>query len=672
MNPKLVIPLAAAGALILLVCILRLGSAPAPAEPSLPGAAAGESAPDEIGAPSLTAPEKDRERERLGEPGTGGAGTRAPAGRTPIAAKAGDAGAAPTGPVRGRVLDVDGVPLAGAGIFVGPFGSSAARGIRLQSNSPLGLRYRTADGADDARFSPPRPDVPQKVGSSADLGRFEVVRPGAGSFLHARGDAQVPVYASAVSGPGPDEPESILVVARPSAVAGVVVDESGRPIEGATVAIRMPDSLKSSLGVILDRAEPLEYYARSGTDGRFEIADAPAVPDRILVAELQGLPTQGQPLTALPEMQVRIAFQLAPQFEVAARGVVVDGDGKPVPDATVRLGRHDTRSGLDGKFLLDATETPSGTEIVAAKAGFSPARANFEPGSGEITLRLGPPTLRLAGRVVDAAGKPIRSVEVRALGLTRVNGVALEDAATWDGPGPFTVKDTDNEGKFELGGLQPRTYVLGLLDRNSLRTMRTEPFLAGRTDLEIRFVGDGAVVHVAGRVVDRGGAPVPRAEVRLVREIMREEGGYREGVEVFKSADEEGIFDFPDMAGDVRAARVGFPGDIAYEHPLEAGQDLGHLTLIAFRRAHFQIEIGNSEVQPDFFGVLDGAGRAMPIMKYEGSIVKSNMRWGIQDGRSETLTVLDAAETVVLYQKGAEVGRASLRLVPGDLTVVRP
>ena len=77
-------------------------------------------------------------------------------------------------------------------------------------------------------------------------------------------------------------------------------------------------------------------------------------------------------------------------------------------------------------------------------------------------------------------------------------------------------------------------------------------------------------------------------------------------------------------------------------------------------------------MQPDFFGVLDGAGRAMPIMKYEGSIVKSNMRWGIQDGRSETLTVLDAAETVVLYQKGAEVGRAPLRLVPGDLTVVRP
>lgn len=674
MKTKVVIALLAAGALLLVVWTLRVGSAPESAEPTLPESAGEESHTGEVAAPSLAALEDEGERQSESRTS---AGTTDPGVRTPIAGAAAAAGQAPfDAPIRGRVLDSDGRPVAGAGIFLGSFGSNRARGIRLQSSSLFGVRglqtritrFGAGDGGATAQDAKP----PPRIGASGDQGRFEIARPPDGSVLHARGESHVPVLALDWWGRDPTYVEPILVVARPAAVAGVVVDEAGRPIEGAEIAVRIPDSLKPSLGVILDRAEPLEYFARSGPDGRFEIADAPGVAGRHLVLTRAGSPSQDVPIAAGPETQLRIVLQLAPEPEDAVRGIVLDAESRPVPDASVRLVRHNTRTGTDGKFVLDAADAQPGSEILAAKPGFTPGRAVFDPHAESITLRLGPPTLRLRGRVVDDAGRPMRSVEVRALGLTRVGGSALEDLATWDGPGPFTVGDTDGEGKFEIGGLQPRAYVLGLLDRGTLRTMRTEPIQAGRTDLEIRFQADGASVIVAGRVVDRAGAAVPRAEVRLVRDITREEGGHREGVDTFKSADEEGVFEFQDAAQDVRAARVGFPGDMAFEHPLEAGQDLAHLVLVAYRRAHFQIDLAGSEVQADFFGIQDGAGRGMPIVKYEGNIAKSNMRWPIQDGRSDTLTVLDAAETVILFHQGAEIGRTPLRLVPGELTVVRP
>lgn len=671
MKPKVVIMLLAVGAALLVAWILSVGSAPESADPSLSGTAEEEAPTGEAGTPSLAALEG--EGGSASESRTAAAAAE-PSGRTPIAgapAAAGQLGS--DTPVRGRVLDADGRPIAGAGIFLGSFGSDRARGIRLQSTlfgvSSLQTRIK---GFGAAAAMPADTGNPARIGASGDLGRFEVARPQDGNVLHARGDGHVPVLALNWWGRDPTYVEPILVVCRPAAVAGVVVDERGTPIEGAEVAVRSPDGLKASLGVILDRAQPLEYFARTGADGRFEIADAPGVNGRHLVAAREGSPPKDQPIAAGPETQLRIVLELAKEPKGAVRGIVLDAEGKPVADATVRLVRHNARTGEDGKFLLETTDVQPGSEILAGKPGFTPGRATFDPHAENVEIRLGPPTLGFAGRVIDAEGQPMRSVEVRALGLTRVAGTALEDLSTWDGPGPFTVKDTDSEGKFELGGLQPRTYVIGLLDRNTLRTMRTEPIQAGRKDLEIEFRADGATVLVAGRVIDRSGAPVPRAEVRLVRDITREEGGYREGVDVFRSADEEGVFAFPNAAADVRAVRVGFQGDMAYEHPLGGGQDLAHLVLVAFRRTHFQLDLTGSDVQADFFGIVDEAGQGLLIVKYEGNIAKSSMRWPIQEGRSDALTVLDAAENVVLYFQNAEVRRIQVRLIPGDLTVVRP
>ena len=662
MNTKVVIGSAVVLALLLLAWILSLGSAPGTAEPASPPVA--ERPAGEPGAPHLADLEREREADRAGESRVA-AEAAAPELTILHPGRPGSPGGpAPAGAIRGRVLDADGRPVAGAGIFVGPFVTVQGRGIRPQTSGilPPG-RGGEANG---------ETDLPRRIGESADEGRFEVARVPDGTVFHARSEQLVPVVAVHWWGQDPAYVEPILVVARAAAVAGIVVDEEGAPLAGTRIALRLPENFRASLGVILDRAEPLEYHVVSGADGRFEIFDAPGVVGRHLVVEREGSPLHFQSIDEGPETQVRIVLHVAPEPEIAARGVVLDADGKPVPEASVRLAGRVATTGEDGKFVLDASNLQPGAEIVAAKPGFLPGRVPFEGPGESVTVRLGPPARVLAGRVVDAAGKPKRSVEVRALGLTRVAGGSLEDLATWGGEGPFTVADTDTEGKFRIGGLEARAYVVGLVDRSSLRTMRTEPIQAGREDLEIVFKVEIGTVRIAGRVVDRGGTPVAHAEVRLVREIVREEGGFKEGVDVVRTADAEGLFDFGEVAADVRAVHAGFPGEMAYEHPFESGEDLSSLVLLAFRRAHFQIDLTGSNVQADGFALLDVEGRPMPIASYEGNIAKSAMRWAIHDQRSDTLTALDAADTLVLYRKREEVGRHPVRFVPGDVTIVRP
>jgi hypothetical protein len=287
-------------------------------------------------------------------------------------------------------------------------------------------------------------------------------------------------------------------------------------------------------------------------------------------------------------------------------------------------------------------------------------------------LRLGPASLRLSGRVVDAEGRPVAAVELSVEDATLVDGIALEGLAVGDGGGPSTRDTTDAEGRFELGGLDRRSYVLGLVDRRSMLTMRTDPLQAGRTDVEIRFGGDIATVRVAGRVVDRGGQPVPGAEVWIAREVAREGSRQGQRVEVFTRANGEGAFEFPSLSSDVSSARVAFPNDLSVEHEIEKGANLGGLVLVAFRRAHLQVDLTGSSVVADGFEVLDESGEPLTVGKFEANFAMSMSRAPITGGRSEVLTSLDSAETVVLYEKEKEVSRIKVRLVPGEVTMVRP
>lgn len=659
MKIRIVIAVAAAIAALVLVWILLWVTSTGPSGATSPGKASADSPTGEESSPAIVALEGTDERKSIG---TGGeidsAGSRS------AAAAGSEQGRAPSeSTLRGRVLDAQGRPIESAGIFVGSFGSDPAHGIRQR-------HHVGRVGWIEVRDDQPKPTL--RIGESGHGGRFELARQPDGTLLHARGEHQVPVLAFECYGSDPKSIEAILVVAAPSAVAGIVVDEQGLPIEGIEVAVLVPEGFQASLGLILDRSEPLEYFTRSGADGRFEIVDAPGIQDRLLAVTREGSPSQEQPIGAGPETSLRIVFQLGEELQAAARGIVLDAKGVPASDASVRLGQASARTGADGRFVVDASAAEPGFLILAAKPGFAPGRAAFDPQMKEFVVRLGAPTLRLAGRVVDGKGRPMAEVEVRALDLTHVDGMALEDMSTWDGTGPFTHDDTDAEGRFEIGGLEPRAYSLGLLDRRTMRTMQTTPIQAGKTDAEIRFEAGDATGRIAGRVVDPGGNPVPSAEVWLSREIARPEGGQRDRLEIFARGDGEGVFEFQDVALDAVSVRVAFPGDLSSEHEFGAGEDLSHLVLVAYRSAHLQVDLTGSDLQADAFGILDRSGTALSIMKHEGNVVTSSMQWPIADQRSDVLTALEMAETVVVYYRNVETSRVPVRLVPGELTVVRP
>lgn len=658
MNTKVVIALLAAALGVLVLAWSLLGGPLTGSPPGRSGGSSTDAEPRERGAPAL---------EGEDDPESRVAGDRVEPGERVAISSTSDAPnrARSRGTIRGRVVDAEGRGIQGAAILAGPLPADGKGGVRSLSSALFGTPELGSSGAQIAGSA-------LEIGKSGEQGRFEIPRPDDGSLLHARGEHHVPVRALGCWDGDPNQVESVLVVARPASVAGVVVDAEGRPIEGVVVSVRVPDSPSPTSGSILDCTVPLEHYARSDDAGRFEIADAPGVSGRLLVVRRTGSPPQSQPIAASPETHLRIIFDVGAESETSARGVVLDADGRPVAGASVRFGPHEARTEADGRFVLETVVTQPASEILASKSGFWPASAALDPHGGEYVLRLGPPSLRLAGRVVDADGRPIAAVDVSALDLTRVDGIALEDLAAGGGPGQSTHDETDAEGKFEIGGLDRRAYVLGLVDRRSMLTMRTEPIDAGKTDAEIRFGGDRMTVKVAGRVVDKAGQPVPGAEVWLAREIAREEGGQGGRVEVFARANGEGAFEFPDVSVDVRYARVAFPNDLSFEHRIEPGQNLGGLVLVAYRRAHLQIDLTGSSVVADGFEVLDGTGEPLSVGKFEANLVMSMGRGPITGERSEVLTSLDSAETVVLYNGQAETGRIKVRLVPGVVTIVRP
>ena len=602
----------------------------------------------------------------------------------------------------GHVIDLDGHAIEDALVYCSPFddgfdsgvrtrktfdslggtgGSTFTRGTTTFAANFVSLGTvrdprtfgQSLDGSRSrATFDPL--DRPAPIAVSGAGGRFEIETTNLpnGSVLHARKSNLVSVlaYDYDTRNPGPDPP--VLVLAKTSRVAGIVVDEQGRSLSGIEVFVRAPRSLRTTLGLITDHSEQLEAFARTGEDGRFEIANAPRIEGRRLFVTRDRPDTEGRSLSVEPETDLRIEFRLEPELAVPVHVLVLDESGSPVAGARVGFGFPGFVCDADGRFVLDAAHAKAGIEIVATAPGYVPARERFEPGMDDFRLRLGPRTNRLSGRVIDSEGKTMSQVEVGIADPTPSGTATLEVLATHGGDGLSTRTITDSDGRFELGGFLDRPYSLTLVDHRTLRTCRVGPILAGGGDVELRFQNADRVARIAGRVVDASGAAVPGADVWLGRPLVRIEGKKAETIELRGKADAGGSFEFPSVSLDVQSVGAAFPGDVDARRAVAAGEDLEHLVVVAYRRAHFRIDLSATGLDADAFEILDPAGERMSIFEYQGSVSQSWKIGEIVDGQSETRAVAAAAETLVLERAKAEVARIPIHLVPGELTVLRP
>jgi hypothetical protein len=191
--------------------------------------------------------------------------------------------------------------------------------------------------------------------------------------------------------------------------------------------------------------------------------------------------------------------------EIVLQGRVTDDLGRRVEGAKVRVWFQGTAiadevSGKDGGFRVRLRGTPAPYTIRIAHAGLateiSDIRLDRPPAIVVRSFHL-VPEISQRGRVVDAAGAPVRGVEVRAL-RTPDDVVEVSSAQTGD------------DGQFLITGLENKKYIL---------VASRFGWLPGSVRAVAAVGAPRATIHLSrtgvirGTVVDADGDPVANAIV---------------------------------------------------------------------------------------------------------------------------------------------------------------
>lgn len=378
-------------------------------------------------------------------------------------------------------------------------GAAVSGRVVDDAGKPIGGARVTAASA-----SEPFPVVdPRRDGvlSGAD-GTFTLPAVAAGTYRLTASDA---AHAAATSTPfvlDGQNPRSgfELVMTAGGALAGVVVDDAGRPVAGVDVRV-------VTRGHVDWRPR---RQAFTGDDGRFAIAGLP----RRAVEVVAWHPTGASPilpadLAAKPAHDLRLVLAITG----AITGVVVDPAGEPVGDAQVVAdpegnGTNSARAEwsvrgvqtivTDSAGAFRFAGLPAGSYRVRAAHPAAPEQALWQgkgvaarPGGAPLRITLSPDG-GLTGKVAFADGKtpPLFAVELD-------DGWAV----------PFATKD----GSFTLDA--PNGTVAVRISGPGFIPKRLEAKIADgkRTDLGTITVEAGR--SVSGRVTDGAGKPVAGARV---------------------------------------------------------------------------------------------------------------------------------------------------------------
>jgi protocatechuate 3,4-dioxygenase beta subunit len=349
------------------------------------------------------------------------AGSRSPAAPAVEASPARTAGVAVAASVvgtaevlRGRVVDLGGNGV--VGVVVGP-----AAAVHLGS----------ATSGDDGAFTLGRiPAMPNLVAIDA---RWETVQA-------ARPDRNGPLT---------------IVVAERLALAGLVVDAAGTPVADAMVAV-VPAASFVGDGVAR------QWLTFSAVDGTFAFTSVPALPGARLRTQRPGLIADDRELPL--RATIGLVVQLQPEPAVPpVFGTVFGPDGAPLAGATARLGEAAADTSGDGAFRLAPTRAIApGTPLLVHAHGCMPVQLpDPRPGHGgapapqTVLLR---PALALRGRIVDAAGVPLRGWNVLLADPTPLRPSGSE--ASVEGQLGGVRVATDEDGAFCFVNVFDRAYTL--------------------------------------------------------------------------------------------------------------------------------------------------------------------------------------------------------------------
>jgi RNA polymerase sigma-70 factor (ECF subfamily) len=284
-------------------------------------------------------------------------------------------------------------------------------------------------------------------------------------------------------------------------VEGVVVNTRGEAVAQADIWMGGPEG---------------EFVARSAADGTFRLR-ALGFGERLHAQARGYAPSLQRLINARAGTTVRCKLVLERAGgEVAGR--VLDGNGRPIAGARLRLGEfhreayRQTEDGTDVSetyFVMTRTDAsgafsftgfrPGTTELVARARGFAPWRGTVTV-SLDVTARVDVPLGMAAivrGTVSDSEGKPVDGADV-AVGLGRdlLNSEARTDA----------------EGRFRLDTLAPGEVEISA-EANGVGRASAKLMLAAGAETEWHAVLSSGL-EIVGRVLDEHDQPIPGWTVR--------------------------------------------------------------------------------------------------------------------------------------------------------------
>ena len=340
--------------------------------------------------------------------------------------------------------------------FVLRRGTTISGRVRFEDGQVAGnIPVEAEPSAADAAFHLTRRAMTNAAGEFTIKG----VDDGAWSLRAIHGEGR----STPITAHGGADGVKLTIVMHPP-IAGVVLDDEGRPIAGAHVRLHQD-------------ADP-DLITRTASNGRFRLEHVRPGAHRLTISPRQQV-ADGRPIGAphfapiytKPIAAGTVDVVLRTKVGAILRGRVIDSKGNPVPRAKVVVARHslwllvaDDRGEFEFKWegnqILSLLVAADGKPIMARDVAH---------GAERVTIRL-PAGGTLRGRVQDADGRPVAGATVRATAdnqsatIRAYWNVNILDGAMRNAMGldARAFATTGKDGRFRIRGAEAGTYELSV------------------------------------------------------------------------------------------------------------------------------------------------------------------------------------------------------------------